>query len=54
MCEHVKNLCLCVELDIMNPEEHVQVAQSKAEDNNYHLDISLVKEKQMLKYKQQV
>ena len=44
--------CLYVELDIMKPEE--QIAQSKAEDNSDHLDISLVKEEQMLKYKQQV
>ena len=44
--------CLYVELDIMKPEE--QIAQSKAEDNSDHLDISLVKEEQMLKYNQQV
>ena len=36
----------------MKPEE--QMAQSKTEDNSDHLDISLVKEEQMLKYKQQV
>ena len=36
----------------MKPEE--QIAQSKAEDNSDHLDISLVKEEQMLKYNQQV
>ena len=44
--------CLYVELDIMKPEE--QIAQSKAEDSSDHLDISLVKEEQMLKYNQQV
>ena len=31
----------------MKPEE--QIAQSKAEDNSNHLDISIVKEEQMLK-----
>ena len=31
----------------MKPEE--QIAQSKGEDNSDHLDISLVKEEQMLK-----
>ena len=40
--------CLYVEVDIMKPEE--QIAQSKAEDNSGHLDVSLVKEEQMLKY----
>ena len=48
----LEKTCLYVELDIMKPEE--QIAQSKAEDNSDHLDISLVKEEQMLKYNQQV
>ena len=34
--------------------EGEQIAQSKAEDNNDHLDVGLVKEEQRLKYKQQV
>ena len=42
MCWHgEKILCLCVELDIRRPEEHI--AQSKAQDNSNHLNISLVK-----------
>ena len=36
----------------MKPEE--QIAQSRAEDNGNRLDIRLVREKQMLKYKQQI